>query len=675
MPTVARRVWGILAVAGLVGAFAAWPSAASADIRVTRASLNGVQGLSTPAAGVLRSALRVRVTGASRWRSTRVTIGPRSRCINTRNRTAGVARLVFRVTAPRRPGNYDASFTAFAGENCSGQQSRQLLLTDAVRTTTPPDNNPDLTAGCGLDLALVLDESGSIGTGANRTAVRNGARAFVTSLNGTGSRISIIEFNTRARAVVATVVGGNAAYQTVSSDWITNSFDPYITDQLNEPNDQGTGYDPGNYSSAEQWTNWEDAFTNTHALNQRVSAADLVVFITDGDPTAYNTPTGPIINQPNAISLERAVPQANLVKEVDGSHIFALGVGSAVNNADSKTRLTQVSGPDEFPTPEADFRRADFTVVAQFAQLEEALREIVTELCKASVSVTKLVNQGDGNYQPAADWAFSATVSTSPGTFEWVTPSTATGDSATARTGADGTATFQWNPSNATATSTVTLAETPQDGYSFVDANCTQSGSDTSTPLTGPLVLQPDEYYTCIFRNTVGPSPPDPPPPEPPPPPPPPSPPEPPPEPPGPPPPEPPGPQPLDPSTQLRVVKRAPRVARVGDRVPFRLTVTNTGSVAARNVQMADVPPASLALAGLRTGTLPARRVRGNAVWRLGRLAPGASRTVRGTIRIEAGTPGLKRNLVLANAANANLVRDVADTRIMRQRIAPRVTG
>jgi hypothetical protein len=103
--------------------------------------------------------------------------------------------------------------------------------------------------------------------------------------------------------------------------------------------------------------------------------------------------------------------------------------------------------------------------------------------------------------------------------------------------------------------------------------------------------------------------------------------------------------------------------------------VTNTGSVAARNVQMADVPPASLALAGLRAGTSPARRVRGNAVWRLGRLAPGASRTVRGTVRIKAGTPGLKRNLVLANAANANLARDVADTRVMRQRIAPPVTG
>jgi uncharacterized repeat protein (TIGR01451 family) len=126
-------------------------------------------------------------------------------------------------------------------------------------------------------------------------------------------------------------------------------------------------------------------------------------------------------------------------------------------------------------------------------------------------------------------------------------------------------------------------------------------------------------------------------------------------------------------ATQLRVVKTMPRVARVGSRIPFRLTVTNTGAVAARDVKMADVPPASVA--SLRTSSRP-RVGKGYAVWRIGRLAPGARRTIRGSVRIQAGSPGLKRNWVFAAAVNARLVQDPADTRIRaRAAQAPAVTG
>jgi uncharacterized repeat protein (TIGR01451 family) len=115
--------------------------------------------------------------------------------------------------------------------------------------------------------------------------------------------------------------------------------------------------------------------------------------------------------------------------------------------------------------------------------------------------------------------------------------------------------------------------------------------------------------------------------------------------------------------TQLALVKRAPRVAAAGQRVRFTLTERNTGTVAATNVQVADIPPAAVALTSLKTDT-PYRRVRGNAVWRLGTLAPGATRTVRGSVVIEAGSPGLKRNIAAATATNAHLVADRADTRI-----------
>jgi hypothetical protein len=87
---------------------------------------------------------------------------------------------------------------------------------------------------------------------------------------------------------------------------------------------------------------------------------------------------------------------------------------------------------------------------------------------------------------------------------------------------------------------------------------------------------------------------------------------------------------------------------------------------------MADIPPAAVGLASLKSRTR-ARVVRGYAIWRLGTLAPGASRTVRGSVRIKSGTPGWKRNWVLATAVNAKLVSARADTRLLVRR--PRFTG
>ncbi len=89
---------------------------------------------------------------------------------------------------------------------------------------------------------------------------------------------------------------------------------------------------------------------------------------------------------------------------------------------------------------------------------------------------------------------------------------------------------------------------------------------------------------------------------------------------------------------------------------------------------MVDLPPGAANLTALRSSTR-ARVVNRGAIWKLGTLAPGARRTVRGSVLIKAGTPGLKRNLVLATAVNAQLVGDRADTRLLRQRQAPPVTG
>ena len=131
---------------------------------------------------------------------------------------------------------------------------------------TQPRANPNLAPRCGIDLQLILDESGSIGTSGATGAVRKAAKAFVNALDGTGSSVAVIDFSTAAQRPID--------YTLVTPASIANTFNPYIDNQ----------YVPNG------WTNWEDAFAASGDEQDR--GAPLVVFVTDGDPTARNDSTG-----------------------------------------------------------------------------------------------------------------------------------------------------------------------------------------------------------------------------------------------------------------------------------------------------------------------------------------------------------------------------------------------
>ena len=153
-----------------------------------------------------------------------------------------------------------------------------------------------------------------------------------------------------------------------------------------------------------------------------------------------------------------------------GSRVFALGVGEAVTKATSARRLTAISGFNRYPaTP---FRNADYTLVQNFDDLGQALREIVAELCGAGVTVTKYVDKGDGKYVADRGWGFTVRVSVPDG-FSWIRPKDATGDSATANTDDNGIAKFLWRPTKLTDASTVEVVdERTVPGYTFVKADC-----------------------------------------------------------------------------------------------------------------------------------------------------------------------------------------------------------
>jgi uncharacterized repeat protein (TIGR01451 family) len=753
-----RRI--ALAIAVVAGALTLLPAGALAATTISRATIDGVASTSAPSGSVLPASVTGTV-GTGSWRATEVngvTIGTgNSTCQDHGNHnTIGTSTENFNVTAPGTPGNYNVGFTPSDADNCSTTAGSTFTLTDGLRVTAPGPN-PNLPPRCGINVMLVLDKSGSIASSGQTEAVKTATRSFLNALSGTGAKVSIVDFSSTAARPVP--------YTTVTTATIADTFEPYLQN----------GYRPSGF------TNWEAAFHEVRNANTQGTLADLVVFMTDGDPTARNTATGVQtgLTDGAVAAMRPAAAEADLVKG-QGSHVLMLGVGAAVTRPASAKRLTAMSGFDQFPP--AAFEEADYTLVEDFDQLAAALRQIAVELCSGSVTITKLVDTGDGVFRPQPGWDFTASVSMSAGGFNWVQPPPATPpDTRTQTTTQDGVATFQWKPTNSTATSTVTLTEIQKPGYVFVDANCqTEAPGRTrrsivrrvsSTNPSANVIIGPNQYAKCTVRNrispgtiqiiksanpqssqafaftgsgplgdftlvddgvdastssrtfndlapgtytvsealpdnwgltsitcsdprvvitgtqvaiTIGPNdavvclyqdtrnvpPPDPEPPEPP-------------TPVGPTPPTPPSVTPpgqavlgtiASNATRLRVVKTAPRISRIGARVRFTLTVTNVGPVEAHNVEMGDIPPAALELTGLQASVVPSRRVRGNAVWRVGTLAPGASRTVSGTVRIKAGIPGLRRNVVIATASNARAVSDIADTRILGQR-RPSFTG
>ena len=332
-----------------------------------------------------------------------------------------------------------------------------------------PIDNPDLPLGCGIDIHVILDESGSIASANATEDVRRAFRAFTSALRNTGSRMAVSEFSTVARLPLPGAA--QRAYTTVTNASANNIFDPYITNN----------YRPDGR------THWEDAFRMGRYFLPRPSQEQphLTVFITDGDPNEvvrYDRVTYDPENPNQAqneyelkVPLEdptevaqtgsddakdRAVPNANDIKAT-GSHILTVAVGNGLNNPDSLDRIIDVSGPDVFSgTGTFDITTDDVYRVVNFSDLEDAMREAAFQLCAPSINVRKLIDltpdPGPDDSIPAAGWDMTATADPTPA--DWVLPPTGSGDTATSTTGPDGFVSFQW----ATATpadSTVEIME------------------------------------------------------------------------------------------------------------------------------------------------------------------------------------------------------------------------
>ncbi len=317
---------------------------------------------------------------------------------------------------------------------------------------------------------------------------------------------------------------------------IADYYDPkppvtgYTVKSLNQNGDP-TKESGWSNSSSDQYTNWHQTLKQTAG---EAASPELVVFVTDGDPTAYDfdrsgdpfySPSKPAVgvntnrNAAGAqITIDRAVEAANAVKS-NGSRILTVGVGSALQNQDSLQRLEQVSGPNVARTPDQfDITTTDVALVPDFDDLEEAIRAVVLDLCSPSLTIRKLAQSaGNGDYAPAPGWDFTTTP-TVPGGFDWILPDTAPAPAKTVTTDANGYAQFQWEPTDPEATSTAAIGEAVQDGFTpgrpgpDNDYVCTaKDDQNNSRTITGELTetgqfAEPlaigNEIVTCDVYNS-----------------------------------------------------------------------------------------------------------------------------------------------------------------------------
>ncbi|MCB0447283.1 MAG: VWA domain-containing protein, partial [Gelidibacter sp.] len=258
-----------------------------------------------------------------------------------------------------------------AGAGSDVNSIDDINITGTQVCLNPINPSPSCNA---LRVIVVLDESGSI-SASTATQVEDATLALANALKGTGAQMAIVEFSSDSE--IGTY-GGYTNYNLVNQAYY---------DALNHPT---TGLRPSYGDGG--WTNWEAALNDVLTLND-IAVADIVLFMTDGNPTAYvrDSDNAILTNQNGTVSLNNALDEACEIKQ-DGSHFFMLGVGSGI----SASNLQAVSGPiqDDGPgNPTLTVLSADYGLITA-GDLTACFLDIAQSGCNNDLSLDKRVYSG-----------------------------------------------------------------------------------------------------------------------------------------------------------------------------------------------------------------------------------------------------------------------------------------
>lgn len=385
----------------------------------------------------------------------------------------------FQTQEQLRGGNTYESGTDFMGPG--GNQVR----TASGGVWQQSRNNPPMPDRCGIDIALVLDISGSIGD--DLPDLKATADGFADALVGTPSRMAAFSFSTDSPGVQ----GEN------------------YPELIPVSTDEGADEFKGQYQDwgSNGGTNWDRALATTSAAEPTY---DLAVMITDGNPTFSHTPAGGPGNFTRLQEMEGGIFSANTLKN-EGTRTLAVGVGSGIDEV-TELNLRALSGQTEFDGSnalEADYFNAD-----DFDAVGQALHDLMQELCSNSLNVVKEIvpkeNTGEditGAAPAGPGWNITADA-----------PNDDVGglpDTQTTTDDGTGTVTFPLTFEGGADTAEVAVHEEQRDGYTLV----TQDGqnavcrdfdgepipieNDDSDPENPGFTLDMpiDDVATCTIYN------------------------------------------------------------------------------------------------------------------------------------------------------------------------------
>ncbi|WP_413452152.1 hypothetical protein AA0Y32_12295 [Georgenia phoenicis] len=343
-------------------------------------------------------------------------------------------------------------------------------VTEPTAAAVRPNNVAP--AQCGLDMAMVLDLSNSV-TETEELLDEHKAAAndFIDAITGTPSQVALYTFGSEAPAAGPTN-GGMPLTSVATPDGaqqIKNRINGY----------QATPTGGGG-------TNWDRAF---HQVVESGVTYDVVLFLTDGQPTFHRDRQGPG-DISTIAEVNEAILSANAVKAT-GAQVVLVGFGPEAFLPGASIRIPLVSGPDEGQ----DFYRTELE------NLSATLEEIASADCAGTLTVVKEVVDADGDVVPGgAGWTFGTTT-------EGVTPTTATTDDSSA-------VNFAVDYTPPVQTRSVTVTETQQAGYELVpvggaNARCITTGTGEVVPVTdsGDLGFTVDvaaaDSVSCTVRNAL----------------------------------------------------------------------------------------------------------------------------------------------------------------------------
>ncbi|MDO5494917.1 MAG: SpaA isopeptide-forming pilin-related protein [bacterium] len=343
--------------------------------------------------------------------------------------------------------------------------------------------NPALPAQCGLNVALLIDLSTSVG--GNISYIRSAGSGLVRALEGTPSQVAVHTFSTRAPASgannanmglrsVATAAGAQAVVNKVNG--------------LTIP-------------SGTQYTNWDSGLWGLMGM---ASDLDAVLMLTDGVPTRYG-PNGDGAGTSRLIEVENAIASANAIKAA-GVPVIAVGVGSGVSGA--ADNLINISGP----------RRGGEDALGDYYQvnwdaLADSLRALASQNCDGTVTLIKeVVPVGGGEPVVRSNWNFTASAP-GPTIRLDANPTDPFATSVTGTTNAGGAVAFLSDFSGTTAADRRMTVTEVLEGYDLVqqggfNARCTLDGQPVPVTNAGSaaspgFTVDPVDgrNIACVVRN------------------------------------------------------------------------------------------------------------------------------------------------------------------------------